>query len=68
MTSARGDRRAIGQYGVCSLGSLFGLRMGMIFVVFHVEGMVFKFMILLYKLVKMEIEWYESCFMWIGDS
>ena len=53
---AKGDWRVIGLYEVCSLGSLFGLRMGMIFAVFHVVGMVSVFMILLYKLVMMEME------------
>ena len=39
-TLARGDSRAIGLYDVCRLGSLFGLRIGSIFAVFHVVGMI----------------------------
>ena len=61
-TLARGDSRAIGLYEVCWLGSLFGLSMGMILAVFQVEGMVFEFIILLKRLVRMEIEWYDRCF------
>ena len=56
-TLARGDSRAIGLYDVCRLGSLFGLRIGNIFAVFHVVGMILVLMILLYKLVSMEMEW-----------
>ena len=56
-TLARGDSRAIGLYDVCRLGSLFGLRIGSIFAVFHVVGMILVLMILLYKLVSMEMEW-----------
>ena len=55
-TLARGERRAIGLYDVCWLGSLFGLRMGMILAVFQVVGIMFEFKILLYRLVRMEIE------------
>ena len=56
-TLAIGDSRAIGLYDVCRLGSLFGLRIGNIFAVFHVVGMILVLMILFYKLVSMEMEW-----------
>ena len=52
---AKGERRAMGLYEVCWLGSLLGLMMGMIFAVFHEEGMIFEFMILLNRLVMMEM-------------
>ena len=44
---ARGERRAMGLYDVCVLGSLFGLRMGMILAIFQLVGMMLEFMILL---------------------
>ena len=52
---AKGERRAMGLYEVCWLGSLLGLMMGMILAVFHEEGMIFEFMILLNRLVMMEM-------------
>ena len=54
-TLAKGERRAIGLYEVCWLGSLLGLIMGMILAVFHEEGMIFEFMIWLNSLVMMEM-------------
>ena len=54
-TLAKGERRAIGLYEVCWLGSLLGLIMGMILAVFHDEGMIFEFMIWLKSLVMMEM-------------
>ena len=48
---AIGERRAMGRYDVCRLGSLFGLRIGRTFAVFHLLGMIFWFMILLKRLV-----------------
>ena len=44
---AIGDRRAIGLYDVPSLGSLFGLGMGMIFASFQMCGIVLVFSALL---------------------
>ena len=52
---AKGERRAMGLYEVCWLGSLLGLIMGMILAVFHEEGMIFEFMIWLNSLVMMEM-------------
>ena len=54
-TLAKGERRAIGLYEVCWLGSLLGLMMGMIFAVFHEVGMIFEFMILLNRSVMIEM-------------
>ena len=48
---AIGERRAMGRYDVCRLGSLLGLRIGRIFAVFHLLGMIFWFIILLKRLV-----------------
>ena len=39
---ASGDRRSIGLYDVCSLGSLLVLSMGMILAVFHVVGIILE--------------------------
>ena len=44
---ARGERRAMGLYDVCTLGSLFGLKMGLIFAIFQVVGMILVLTILL---------------------
>ena len=44
---ARRERRAMGLYDVCMLGSLFGLRMGMILAIFKFVGMMLEFIILL---------------------
>ena len=52
---AKGERRAMGLYEVCWLGSLLGLMIGMILAVFHEEGMIFEFMIWLNRLVLMEM-------------
>ena len=52
---AKGERRAMGLYEVCWLGSLLGLMIGMILAVFHEEGMIFEFMIWLNSLVMMEM-------------
>ena len=38
---AIGERRAMGRYDVCRLGSLFGLRIGRTFAVFHLLGIIF---------------------------
>ena len=53
---AKGERRAMGRYEVCWLGSLLGLMIGMIFAVFHEVGMIFEFMILLNRSVMIEME------------
>ena len=55
-TLASGDSRAIGLQDVCWLGSLFGLSIGKIFAVFHVVGIMFELMILLYRWVSMVME------------
>ena len=53
---AKGERRAMGLYEVCWLGSLLGLSIGMTLADFHMVGMILEFMTLLKRFVMMETE------------
>ena len=64
---AMGERSAIGLYDVLSFLFLLGLRMGIIFAVFHVCGIMLVFSALLYRRVSAAIAMGPRCFMCVFE-
>ena len=64
---AMGERSAIGLYDVLLFLFLLGLRMGIIFAVFHVCGIMLVFSALLYRRVSAAIAVGPRCFMCVFE-
>ena len=56
------NNSAMGLHDECLLGSLLGLKIGMILAVFHVMGIMLEFKILLQSLIIIEMELFDKFF------